>query len=680
MIQTPFDHRLEQILARRDELQSLLSQAAPSEYVALAREYAGLGPVVEGIEAYRATANEAADLDAMLADPATDAEMRGLAEEELRELRARAEALEREVRLLLLPRDIADEKSAILEIRAGTGGDEAALFAGDLFSMYQRYAEVRGWRLEVLSLSESDLGGVREVVAGVNGQGVFARMKFEAGVHRVQRVPATETQGRIHTSAATVAVLPEAEEVDLVIDDKDLRIDVFRASGAGGQHVNRTESAVRITHLPTGLAVAIQEEKSQHKNKARAMKLLRSRLYDRQREALDAERAASRKGMVGSGDRSERIRTYNYPQNRVTDHRINLTLYKLEQVMAGAGARRDGRGANQRGAGGAAGRGGVARAPSPVSRAPSPALRERGGCGSAGQRCRLFLRQPDPGRRHVLLQVRHRGRPRDRDDRRAARQQPRQRQLRRRAAALPRRLPEPARGVRQRRLARERLGVERAVGEEGDAVLGAAVDDVGVLLVREAEPVLDRGDRGHLPRALELVEGDVRDPDVAHLALAHEVGHDAHRLLDRGVLVDPVELEEVDGLQPELLQARLADRADGLRPPVAVHDAGADLRDPALGRDHDALGVGVERSRHQRLVEAGAVGVGGVDERDPQLDRPAQDLGTPVRVRVRPPVPGLPGEPHGAVAHARHLQLAADPERPRVPSIDRHDLSPRAVP
>ena len=335
MIQTPFDHRLEQILARRDELQSLLSQAAPSEYVALAREYAGLAPVVEGIEAYRATAREAAELDAMLADPATDAEMRALAEEELRELRARAEALEREVRLLLLPRDIADEKSAILEIRAGTGGDEAALFAGDLFSMYQRYAEVRGWRLEVLSLSESDLGGVREVVAGVNGQGVFARMKFEAGVHRVQRVPATETQGRIHTSAATVAVLPEAEEVDLVIDDKDLRIDVFRASGAGGQHVNRTESAVRITHLPTGLAVAIQEEKSQHKNKARAMKLLRSRLYDRQREALDAERAASRKGMVGSGDRSERIRTYNYPQNRVTDHRINLTLYKLEQVMAG---------------------------------------------------------------------------------------------------------------------------------------------------------------------------------------------------------------------------------------------------------------------------------------------------------------------------------------------------------
>lgn len=335
MIQTLFDNRLEQILARRDELQALLAEAAPSDYVALAREFAGLGPVVEGIEAYRGTRREAGELEGMLADPATDAEMRGLAEDELRELRVRAEGLERDVRVLLLPRDIADEKSAIIEIRAGTGGDEAALFAGDLFSMYQRYADLRGWRLEVLSLSESDLGGVREVVAGVNGQGVFARLKFEAGVHRVQRVPSTETQGRIHTSAATVAVLPEAEEVDLVIDDKDLRIDVFRASGAGGQHVNRTESAVRITHLPTGLAVAIQEEKSQHKNKARAMKLLRSRLFERQREALAAERAANRKGQVGSGDRSERIRTYNFPQNRVTDHRINLTVHKLEQVLAG---------------------------------------------------------------------------------------------------------------------------------------------------------------------------------------------------------------------------------------------------------------------------------------------------------------------------------------------------------
>jgi peptide chain release factor 1 len=331
MATAPFDQRLEQILARRDELQALLAAAAPAEYAGLAREHAGLEPVVAEIERYRDARREAADLAAMLADP----EMRALAEDELRGVQGRLPELERRVRLLLLPKDIADAKNAILEIRAGTGGDEAALFAGDLFAMYQRYAELRGWRLEVISLAESDLGGVREVVAGVSGQGVFARLKYEAGVHRVQRVPATEQQGRIHTSAATVAVLPEAEEVDVAIDDKDLRIDVFRASGAGGQHVNRTESAVRITHLPTGLAVAIQEEKSQHKNKARAMKLLRSRLFERQREALDAERAANRKGQVGSGDRSERIRTYNYPQNRVTDHRINLTLYKLEQVMGG---------------------------------------------------------------------------------------------------------------------------------------------------------------------------------------------------------------------------------------------------------------------------------------------------------------------------------------------------------
>jgi peptide chain release factor 1 len=331
MATIPFDQRLEQILARRDELQALLATAAPAEYPGLAREYAGLEPVVAEIEGYRRARREAADLAAMLDDP----EMRALAEDELREVQARLPELERRVRLMLLPKDIADEKNAILEIRAGTGGDEAALFAGDLFQMYQRYADLRGWRLEVISLSESDLGGVREVVAGVSGQGVFARLKYEAGVHRVQRVPATETQGRIHTSAATVAVLPEAEEVDVAIDERDLRIDVFRASGAGGQHVNRTESAVRITHLPTGLAVAIQEEKSQHKNKARAMKLLRSRLFEREREAREAERSASRRGQVGSGDRSERIRTYNFPQNRVTDHRINLTLYKLEQVMAG---------------------------------------------------------------------------------------------------------------------------------------------------------------------------------------------------------------------------------------------------------------------------------------------------------------------------------------------------------
>jgi peptide chain release factor 1 len=335
MATIPFDQRLAQILARRDELEALMAAAVVHDFGKIGQEFQKLLPVVESIEEYRRALRQVEELRELAEDTALDEEMRALAGDELREVQARLPELERRVRLMLLPKDIADAKNAILEIRAGTGGDEAALFAGDLFQMYQRYADLRGWRLEVISLSESDLGGVREVVAGVGGQGVFARLKYEAGVHRVQRVPATETQGRIHTSAATVAVLPEAEEVDVAIDERDLRIDVFRASGAGGQHVNRTESAVRITHLPTGLAVAIQEEKSQHKNKARAMKLLRSRLFEREREARDAERSASRKGQVGSGDRSERIRTYNYPQNRVTDHRINLTLYKLDQVMAG---------------------------------------------------------------------------------------------------------------------------------------------------------------------------------------------------------------------------------------------------------------------------------------------------------------------------------------------------------
>jgi peptide chain release factor 1 len=291
--------------------------------------------VVKTIEAYRAARRELRDLEALAGDPATDAEMRELADEERRALQERLPGLEREVRLLLLPKDAADEKSAILEIRAGTGGDEAALFAGDLLRMYQRYADLKGWRFELLSLSESELGGVKEAVADVSGRGVFARLKYEAGVHRVQRVPATEASGRIHTSAATVAVLPEAEDVDVALDDKDLRVDVYRASGAGGQHVNRTESAVRVTHLPTGLAVAIQDEKSQHKNKAKALKILKARLYEQEREAKDSERAASRKGQVGSGDRSERIRTYNFPQNRLTDHRINLTLYKLDHVVSG---------------------------------------------------------------------------------------------------------------------------------------------------------------------------------------------------------------------------------------------------------------------------------------------------------------------------------------------------------
>lgn len=331
MTSIALDQKLDQILARRDELQALLTEAAPGEYARLAKELSDLGPVVEGIEDYRAARQELADLEALLADP----EMAALAEEERGALLGQLPELERRVRLLLLPKDAADEKSAILEIRAGTGGEEAALFAGDLLRMYQRYADLKGWRFEILSANESDLGGFKEVVAGVSGQGAFARLKYEAGVHRVQRVPVTEAGGRIHTSAATVAVLPEAEDVDVALDEKDLRIDVYRASGAGGQHVNRTESAVRVTHLPSGIVVAIQDEKSQHKNRAKALKILKARLYEQEREAKESERAASRKGQVGTGDRSERIRTYNFPQNRVTDHRINLTLYKLDQVIAG---------------------------------------------------------------------------------------------------------------------------------------------------------------------------------------------------------------------------------------------------------------------------------------------------------------------------------------------------------
>jgi peptide chain release factor 1 len=271
----------------------------------------------------------------MLADAGTDAEMRELAEEERDAAQARVDELEQKIRIALLPKDVADEHGAILELRAGTGGDEAALFVGDLYRMYSRYADLHGWKLELISASEGTAGGYKEIIASVEGRGVFAKMKYESGVHRVQRVPATETQGRIHTSAATVAVLPEAQDVDIDINEADLKIDTMRAQGAGGQHVNKTESAIRITHIPTGTIVFVQDERSQHKNRARAMTLLRSRLYDEQRSKLDSERAADRKAQVGSGDRSERIRTYNFPQGRVTDHRINLTLYKLDKVMEG---------------------------------------------------------------------------------------------------------------------------------------------------------------------------------------------------------------------------------------------------------------------------------------------------------------------------------------------------------
>ena len=302
------------------------------EIVKLSKEHAELRPVVDAVEALERARGEAPELEAMAR--ADDADMAGLAREELDALKIRLPDLERDVALLLAPKDKDENASAILEVRAGTGGDEAALFAGDLFRMYQRYAQLRGWRVEVDSVSEGEVGGYKEIIASITGDGVFGRLKFESGVHRVQRVPETEAGGRIHTSAATVAVLPEVEDVEIEINDADLRIDTYRSSGAGGQHVNKTDSAVRITHLPTGIVVT-SSEKSQHQNRARAMKVLKAKLYDQKRDALAAERSESRKSQVGSGDRSERIRTYNFPQARVTDHRINLTLYNLPKVIAG---------------------------------------------------------------------------------------------------------------------------------------------------------------------------------------------------------------------------------------------------------------------------------------------------------------------------------------------------------
>jgi peptide chain release factor 1 len=328
--------KLDILLAHHASLEAqLLGQVNSEEYVRITRELAELNPLIEAVKAYRGANAEIGGIDALIADPAIEPEMRAMAQAEREMLEARSIDLAQKIRLALLPKDAMDDRNVVLEIRAGTGGDEAALFAGDLFRMYERFAALQGWKVEVISASEGTVGGFKEIIAEVRGRGAFAKLKFESGVHRVQRVPDTETQGRIHTSAATVAVLPEVEDVDVDIKQDDLRIETMRAQGAGGQHVNKTESAIRITHIPTGIVVMMQDSRSQHKNRASAMNILRSRIYDAERQRIEAARSADRREKVGSGDRSERIRTYNFPQGRVTDHRINMTLYKLTQVISG---------------------------------------------------------------------------------------------------------------------------------------------------------------------------------------------------------------------------------------------------------------------------------------------------------------------------------------------------------